>query len=62
MIIFIRTFLILSLILLFSCKNNKEVSKPEIKNEDLNILMIASTSWASLTLFGEVLILKQLHD
>ena len=40
MIIFIRTFLILSLILLFSCKNNKEVSKPEIKNEDLNILMI----------------------
>ena len=40
MIFFIRTFLILSLILLFSCKNNKEVSKPEIKNEDLNILMI----------------------
>ncbi len=40
MIFFIRTFLILSLILLFSCKNNKEVSEPKIKNEDLNVLMI----------------------
>ena len=37
---FTKTFLILSLIFLFSCKNNKEVSKPEIKNEDINILMI----------------------
>ena len=37
---FIKTFLILFLIFLFSCKNNKEVSKPEIKNEDINILMI----------------------
>ncbi|MFL2896722.1 MAG: outer membrane protein assembly factor BamD [Candidatus Pelagibacter sp.] len=37
---FIKTYLILSLVLLFGCKNNKEVSKPEIKNEDINILMI----------------------
>ena len=37
---FIKTFLILFLAFLFSCKNNKEVSKPEIKNEDINALMI----------------------
>ncbi len=37
---FIKTFLILFLAFLFSCKNNKEVSKPEIKNEDINVLMI----------------------
>ena len=37
---FIKTFLILFLAFLFSCKNNKEVSKPVIKNEDINALMI----------------------
>ncbi len=37
---FTKTLLILSLIFLFSCNSTKEVSKPEIKNEDINILMI----------------------
>tara|TARA_B100000945_G_scaffold220739_1_gene178272 strand:- start:18 stop:860 length:843 start_codon:yes stop_codon:yes gene_type:complete len=37
---FIKTYLILFLVLLFGCKNNKEVSTPEIKNEDINVLMI----------------------
>ena len=37
---FIKTYLILFLVLLFGCKNNKEVSKLEIKNEDINALMI----------------------
>ena len=37
---FIKTYLILFFVLLFGCKNNKEVSKLEIKNEDINALMI----------------------
>ena len=37
---FFKTFLILSLVLLFSCKGNKEISDPSIKDEDIDSLMV----------------------
>ena len=37
---FFRTFLILALVFLLSCKNNKQVVEPNIKDEDIDALMI----------------------
>ena len=37
---FFRTFLILALVFLLGCKNNKQVSEPNIKDEDIDVLMI----------------------
>ena len=37
---FFRTFLILALVFLLSCKNNKQVAEPNIKDEDIDALMI----------------------
>ncbi len=37
---FFRTFLILALVFLLGCKNNKQVSEPNIKDEDIDALMI----------------------
>ena len=37
---FLKYFLILLLILMFGCKSNKEISNLEIKDEDIDVLMI----------------------
>ncbi len=37
---FLKTILFLALLTLFNCKSSKEVSEPQIKDEDINILMI----------------------
>ena len=37
---FFRTFLILALVFLLGCKNNKQIAEPNIKDEDIDALMI----------------------